>query len=128
MTRPTAIPIETTSSAPHETRAPRAFALTEAAPATEFVESHSDQVVDSDAVVPIRRMGWLPRLVWGAASLLLSLAVGLALNALVATLFATNPWLGWTGLALVAIFLIALLALLTRELRSLSRLRTLDHL
>ena len=128
MKRPTAIPIEPASAAPPEARIPRAFALSEAAAATELVETHSDQPPGDDTPVPLPRMGWLPRLLWGTAGLLVSLAVGLGLNALLASLFATNPWLGWAGLALVAIFLLALLALLTREVRSLSRLRTLDHL
>jgi putative membrane protein len=128
MKRPTAILIETTSSSSAEPRSPRAFALTEAAPATEFVESHSDDIPDANPVVPLKRMGWLSRLVWGSAGLLASLAIGLGLNALVANLFATNSWLGWVGLGLVAIFIIALIVLLARELGSLSRLRTLDHL
>jgi putative membrane protein len=128
MKRPTAIPIEPASATSPKARIPRAFALTEAAPATEFVESHSDQPLGDDAPVPLPRMGWLPRLLWASAGLFASLAIGLGLNALVASLFAANPWVGWAGLALVAIFLLALLALLARELRALSRLRTLDHL
>lgn len=127
MKRPTAIPIDSASPGAGDLRLPRAFALAEASPTTKFVESHSDEPAE-DAVVPLRRMGWLPRLLWGTAALLVSLAVGLGLNALVASLFATQSWLGWAGLVLVGIFVVALVALLGRELASLSRLRSLDHL
>lgn len=128
MKRPTAFPVDPDGPLPVVARAPRAFAITEAEPTTERVESHSDEIDADAAPIPLPRMGWLSRLLWATAGLIVSLAVGLGLNALIASLFVTAPWLGWVGLALIGLFLVALIGLLARELRSLSRLRTLDHL
>jgi putative membrane protein len=127
MKRPTAIPID--SEPPlAQPRLPRALAATEIEAASEAVESLSGRTNSDEPVVPLRRTSHLVRLLWASAGLLISLSLGLALNALILNLFAANPWIGWLGLALVALFLVALAGLLIREIASLRRLRTLDRL
>ena len=129
MKRPVAIPLSAEGAPAVEVRVPRAFAPTEVQPTTERVESYSDPLPDPETVpVPAPRMGWLARLLWGTAGLLVSLGLGLALDALIRNLFATTPWLGWVGLTVLGLFLLALVAIVIREVASLWRLRTLDHL
>ena len=129
MRRPTAIPLNGSNGAAIELRAPRAFAPADVQPITETVESYSDPLPDP-ATLPVAapKLGWLARLLWGTAGLLVSLGVGLALNALIDSLFATSSWLGYVGLTVLALFLLALIAIVIREVASLWRLRTLDHL
>jgi len=129
MKRPIAIPLNGETAQPLEARLPRAFAADAVADAPETVDSLSEAAPDPDALpVAAPRMGWVARILWGTASLLVSLGLGLALNALITSLFVTNPWLGWVGLTILGLFLLALIALIIREVASLWRLRTLDHL
>jgi len=129
MRRPTAIPLNAEGTAAVELRTPRAFAPTDVQPVTETVESYSDPLPDP-ATLPVAapKMGWLTRLLWGTAGLLVSLGVGLAINALIDSLFTTSTWLGYVGVTVLALFLLALIAIVIREIASLWRLRTLDHL
>lgn len=129
MKRPVAIPLASDAETRTELRGPRAFRSAEARPATALVESYSDPTPDPETMpVAVPRMGWLVRLLWGTAALLVSLGLGLALNALIDGLFAQNPWLGWVGLTVLGLFLLALVAIIVRETASLWRLRTLDRL
>lgn len=129
MKRPIAIPLNAEGAATIELRTPRAFTPAEVVDAPDTVESFSDPPPELETLpVPIRKMSWLSRLLWGTAGLLVSLGLGLALNALIDSLFAQNPWLGWVGLTLLGLFLLALIAVIVREVASLWRLRTLDHL
>lgn len=59
---------------------------------------------------------------------LVSLAFGLAIDALIRDLFARTDWLGWIGVGLAAIAVIGLFGLLLRELLALRRLGKIDHL
>ncbi len=129
MRRPTAIPMPESGAAPAAgARPPRAFAPSDVAPVTPQVESYSEPPPAEAALPPPPRPRWLVRMLWTTAGLLVSLALGLALDALLANLFAASPWLGWAGLAVLALFLLAALALLVRELAALWRLRALDRL
>jgi len=129
MKRPVAIPLNAEGTPGPELRGPRAFAASDVVPSTEQVESFSDPLPDSAALpVAAPRMGWLTRLLWSTAGILVSLGIGLAINALIDSLFATNPWLGWVGLTIVGLFVLALIAIVIREVASLWRLRALDHL
>jgi putative membrane protein len=70
---------------------------------------------------------------WGAVALstggaIVTLALGLAFDALVRDLFARADWLGILGLALVGLFGLAVLALVGRELAGLFRLKRLARL
>lgn len=129
MKRPVAIPLNGESVAAADVRAPRAFAASDIADVPATVESYSDPLPDP-ATLPIapKRANWLARILGATASLLVSLALGLAADSLIRSLFATAPWLGWIGLGILGLFLIALVALIVREVGSLWRLRTLDHL
>jgi putative membrane protein len=128
MKRPITIPLDAAGEVLAQPRPPRAFASADIVAATETVESLSD-LPDAEAdAIPIPKMGWLRRLLLGTAGLLLSLAIGLGLNALIDSLFKAAPWLGWAGLAILGLFLIALVAIVIREIASLWRLRALDHL
>jgi putative membrane protein len=129
MKRPIAIPLTTDRAPAAELRGPKAFAPEDVADLPAIVDSFSDPLPDPETIpVPAPRMGWLARLLWGTAGLLVSLAIGLAINGLIDSLFATNSWLGYAGLVVVALFLLALVAIVIRESASLWRLRTLDHL
>jgi putative membrane protein len=76
---------------------------------------------------PRRRWSWRG-LFWWATGGLVSLGLGLAVTALIEDLFARFPPLGWLGLALAGVALLALLAILIREIRGLSRLRTIEEM
>lgn len=129
MKRPMAVPLSGVSEAAAELRVPRAFAPDDVADVPATVESYSDPLPDpATLAVPAPRLGWLGRILWTTAGLLASLGLGLALDSLIRNLFETNPWLGWVGLTVLGLFLIALIAVVIREIASLWRLRTLDHL
>lgn len=129
MKPPVAISLPADAAGAAERRAPRAFAATAIGPLPETVDSWSDPPPDPETIpLAAPRRGWLPRLLWTTAGLLLSLGLGLALDSLITGLFAANPWLGWVGLTVLGLFLLALVALIVRETASLWRLRTLDHL
>ncbi|MBB5755062.1 YcjF family protein [Prosthecomicrobium pneumaticum] len=67
-------------------------------------------------------------LLGAAASGLVALGLGLAIDTLVRDLFARTEWLGWLGLAFTALFVFALLAILVRELAGLLRLSRIGDL
>ncbi len=129
MKRPTAIPLEPQQAAWIAARAPRAFAPDEVTELPATVDSLSDPLPDSETVpLTARRPSWLVRLLWSTAGILVSLGLGLAADALVRDLFASNVWLGWVGVTILALFVLAALVLIAREIGSLWRLRSLDHL
>jgi len=76
---------------------------------------------------PSRRRGW-----WGvlasAAGALLALGLGMAVDRLIADLFARAEWLGWIGVGLAALLALAVVAIVAREVRSILRLRRIDRL
>ena len=59
---------------------------------------------------------------------LVSLGAGLAVERMVADLFAAAPWLGWVAVAFSAITAVALLGLVARELRGVFRERQIERL
>lgn len=75
-----------------------------------------------------RRLITLPRLFFGALSLLLSLAIGLWVDQLIRDLFTRSDWLGWTAAALAALALLALVVGVLRELWALRRLSSVERL
>ncbi|MCO6390642.1 TIGR01620 family protein [Aliihoeflea aestuarii] len=89
-------------------------------------------VIDADAPPPLaprRRRGLrLGRIFAGAFGLLVSLAVGLWADRVIADLFARSEALGFIGLALAAVAVLALLAILTRETLALMRLQSVENL
>lgn len=110
-------------------RRPRVFAPAEAADLPATIEAISEAEIEADAVAkPPRLLGWLGRIVWTAGGLLVSLALGLAAERLVADLFASNEWLGWLAIGLLALLGLGLIAVIIREAAALFRLRALDRL
>lgn len=129
MKRPVAIPLSGEAATAAEARTPRAFAANAVADVPATVDSYSDPAPDPETIaVPAPRLGWLGRVLWTTAGLLISLGLGLAADNLISSLFETNPWLGWVGLTILGLFVLALIAVIIREVASLWRLRTLDHL
>jgi putative membrane protein len=117
-------------------RRPGAFRLDD--PAVETIDDSALEALEPEAADahhavetiahPARR-----RVRWGAIALsaggaLFSLALALALDALVRDLFSRAGWLGWIGLALAALFLLAVLAMTAREIAGLFRLKRLARL
>lgn len=129
MKRPTAIPLDRQSAAEIEIRLPKAFAPGEVAELSAQIESLSDPAAAPETLaLATGRPNWLVRVPVTTAGLLVSLGLGLAADALIRDLFATNTWLGWVGLTLLALFVLALVVLLGREVGAVWRLRSLDHL
>lgn len=128
MTPPFARPIDDDAARPAGQRRPRAFAPDAATdlPATVEVLSETDSTFDP--LVPPRKRSWPARIAWAAGSLLVTMALGLAAERLVADLFATQAWLGWLGLGVLGVLVVALVALGIREVAALWRLQTLDRL
>jgi len=128
MKQPTARPTElrpgTELTAP---RGPRAFApaAAELAPEETFdPPMTTDPAPDAFAN---RASPWR-RIATAAGGVLVAAALGLAIDQLIADLFARAPWLGWAGLVVVGLLVMAMLALVVRELVSLRRLRKIDGL
>lgn len=67
---------------------------------------------------------------WFAIGLggLVSLAVGLSVDALIRDLFSRTDWLGWLGIGLAALAALGALGLILREIVGLLRLRRIDAL
>ncbi len=70
---------------------------------------------------------------WGRITLialtaLFSIAVGLAVDGLIRSLFDRSDWLGWTGIALLVVAAFGLLAIVSRELAGLFRLKRVARL
>jgi putative membrane protein len=128
MKGPVARPVTTVSAAPEERRTPRAFVPANVETAEETVSTWTEPETEDAVARPPRLMGWLGRIAWGEAGLLVSLALGLAADRLIRDLFTSNEWLGWLGLGVLGVFLVAVVALAIREMLALSRLRALDRL
>lgn len=75
-----------------------------------------------------RRRSRLGAIFFGAAGILVSLAIGLSIDELIRTLFARADWLGWIGAGLAAVAGAALLAIFVREAVALARLSSVEKL
>lgn len=94
-------------------------------------EEPFDAIEAADGVVvPVarrRRAPWLAMLL-SALSGLFTLAMGLAVERLIAELFAVAPWLGWVALALAVIAVVAFAAIVGREFAGVARERKIERL
>ncbi|MBX3578012.1 MAG: TIGR01620 family protein [Rhizobiaceae bacterium] len=75
-----------------------------------------------------RRRSRLAGIFLGAAGILVSLAVGLWVDALIRELFARAEWLGWVAAGLAGIAALALLVIIIREMLALARLSSVESL
>ncbi|WP_181702317.1 YcjF family protein [Chthonobacter albigriseus] len=103
----------------------------EATPAGARIVVTPEPELEPDAPLPVvpRRRGLpLGRIFWTALGGLVSLGVGLSIDALVRDLFARNDWLGWTGLVLAVLALVAAVAIIVREVVGVARVRRIDVL
>jgi putative membrane protein len=108
-------------------RKPRAAATIEVI-ASEDVFDQSLQTLTPEPTKPAPR-GWTAWSVFLSASgLLLSLAAGLWVDALIRNLFARADWLGYAASGVLALALLALLVLIAREIRGLARLNAASDL
>ncbi|WP_055049434.1 YcjF family protein [Devosia sp. A16] len=129
MKPPFARTLASAGGAAEEPRRPRVFEPAQAVALPEAIEPITDiEALPDDAARPPKLLGWAGRIAWTAAGILVSLALGLAAERLIADLFATQPWLGWVAVAVLAVLVVALLVIIVREVASLLRLRTLDRL
>jgi putative membrane protein len=87
------------------------------------------EAVEPPPAMPVRkrRFPWAT-LFWSAASGLLVLAFGIAVDRLIADLFSRADWLGTLGLALAVLAALALLAIVLREILGLARLGAIEGL
>jgi putative membrane protein len=94
-------------------------------------EEPFDAIEAADGVVvPVarrRRAPWLAILL-SALSGLFTLAMGLAVERLIAELFAVAPWLGWVALALAVVAAVAFAVIVGRELAGVARERKIERL
>jgi putative membrane protein len=74
-----------------------------------------------------RRAPWVGLLL-SALSGLIALAIGLALEQLIADLFRIAPWLGWVALGLAVVAAVAFLGIVVREAAGIIRERRIEHL
>lgn len=129
--RPAAFPLSPDTPA-KEPRRPAAFedAVTLTPDAEDpFIATTADL---PDLVPPVatprpRRLT-LGRIAAGALGLLVSLAVGLWVDALIRDLFSRNDWLGYLALAAAVVAVLALLGLVARELSGLRGLAAVQDL
>jgi putative membrane protein len=98
------------------------------APVSSVIEETDDIFNELETVselppTPLQKRRWsIGRIFLTASGLLVSFAVALWTEALIARLFSRADWLGWTGVAALAIALQALVFMLAREWIALRRL------
>lgn len=115
---------------PQPERQPRALRGADMAMVTPAAIDVFDAEADETAPPPPapRRRSRLGAIFFGAAGLLVSLAIGLSLDGLIRSLFERAEWLGWVGAGLAAIAAAALVVILIREAMALSRLSSVENL
>jgi putative membrane protein len=112
--------------APVKRRAPRALPASRIRIEPEF-EAETETPAGPDPSAFARPLRWGSLLVVSLAALA-ALAAGLALNQLIADLFARSAVLGWTGGALLSLAVFAALAIVVREIVGLARLARLGSI
>lgn len=94
----------------------------------DALEREALESLDAAPTRPRARKGGVPfgRLFVGALGALVSLGLGLAVDAMVRDLFARAEWLGWFGVALAILLLVGVLGVLSREALALARLKAVE--
>ena len=126
------LPADRTANPEPETgRAPRALnglEMSVVQPAEIDVFENDDVETAPPPPPSPRRRSRLGAIFFGAAGILVSLAIGLSIDELIRTLFARADWLGWLGAGLAAVAVAALLAIFVREAVALARLSSVEKL
>lgn len=132
--RPAAFPLPA-DAAPQPPRTPRRPAAFDGAvtltPDAEdpFIATTADlPELTPPVAAPRPRRLTLGRIAMGALGLLVSLALGLWVDALIRDLFSRADWLGYLAMAAAAIAVLALLAIVLREMIGLRRLAAVQDL
>lgn len=116
--------------APAVSRAPRAFddLASLAIEPDEALEEEALASLDATRIGKRRRKG-LPfgKIFMAALGVVVSLAVGLALDELVRGLFARAEWLGWAALAASILLLFGVFGIVAREAHALLKLRSVEE-
>lgn len=132
--RPAAFPLpaDAPPQAPKPPRTPAAFdgAVTLTPDAEDpFIATTADlPELAPPVAAPRRRRLTLGRIAAGALGLLVSLALGLWLDALVRDLFSRADWLGYLAMAAACVAVLALLSIVLKELIGLHRLAAVQEL
>ncbi|MBO0662994.1 TIGR01620 family protein [Jiella sp. MQZ9-1] len=110
-----------------ETRLPRSFAAIDRIALDPEDAIDADRRNDDEPEIETRRGFSFGKLLLGSLSVLFSLAIGLAVDAVVRDLFQRNEWLGWTALALAGVALVAAFGIVIRETIGVMRLGAVDR-
>ncbi|MER9741041.1 TIGR01620 family protein [Mesorhizobium sp. M0187] len=131
--RPAAFRIEPEAEPKQETRRPHAEPPRK--PRTVVVPAEIDVFDEPDIVAAEpppatapRRRSLFASLFFGAAGVLVSLAVGLWTDQLIRDLFERAEWLGWLAAGMAAIAVLALAVVLVREFLAIARLAEVEKL
>ena len=100
----------------------------EAAQRVEATPTDEIAALDVPPVTRSERRFSFARLLFAGLGLLLSLAVGVAIDRLVSDLFARADWLGWVAVAVTLLVLLAILGIVVREVAGLWRLSRIGDL
>lgn len=111
-------------------RQPRAAKPDEAViiPAEYDIFDEPDATLAEPAPIRPRRRSILLTIFLGALGMLLSLALGLWIDALVREMFSRSGWLGWLSAGIAAVAALAFLAILAREVTGIIRLSSVGKL
>jgi len=110
-------------------RRPRAVPNVVVVPAEVDVFEEPDLLTaEPPPATPPRRRSWLGSIFFGAAGILVSLALGLWADRLIRDLFERAPWLGWFAAAIAGIAVLALAIILLREFIAVGRLAEVEKL
>lgn len=93
----------------------------------DAIEREALDSLDPGPANPRKRRFSFAKLFFAALGVLVSLAIGLALDSLIRDLFARAEWLGWVALAVSALLLLGALGVVVREAVALSRLAAVDR-
>jgi putative membrane protein len=94
----------------------------------DVFDEQEDALAVPPPATPPRRRSRLSAIFFGALGILLSLAIGIWVDALIRDLFTRADWLGWTATAVAAIAALSLLLLIARETAALWRLSSVEKI
>lgn len=113
--------------APRQPRAAKPEAVV-VVPAGIDVFDEADAALAAPPPVAPRKRPLIGRIFLAALGVLVSLALGLWVDALIRDLFARSDWLGWLAAGVAAVAALALVTIVARELVGLSRLASVEKL